>query len=406
MSRAAHAPTAPACPATVDDATAALQARAFAWYLGAALVGVSLLWVVVPRLEPSLSLVAAGLLPTVVVFNALSLVVLWRVPRLLRALHLAQYASFFPFLLGYLALMFALADDAAARHAAVAAFGIWIPVVVAISFSVFGSREGLFAAVAFVAGTTAVIAVEVASGAALDGAGLAYVAMLLVSSLALAVIVYGTSRLAERLSAARLAAAVAAELALRDALTGVHTRYALEERFEQELARARRGGRPLAVYFLDLDGFKRVNDAHGHAIGDALLRAFAGRVQDVVRASDTVGRLGGDEFVVLASVAGDEEAHALAERLVASCAEPVALDGMDFELSVSIGVAVHPADGIDRDALLSAADAAMYVAKGARRCRWSAHVRREPAPAVGQGRGDGGARVDGARFDLACSALG
>ncbi len=118
-----------------------------------------------------------------------------------------------------------------------------------------------------------------------------------------------------------------------------------------------------------------MNDTYGHATGDALLRAFAGRVQDTVRGSDTVGRLGGDEFVVLASVADDEEAHALAERLVAACVEPVALDGTDFVLSVSIGVAVHPADGVDRDALLRAADAAMYAGKGSVRRRWSAHVR-------------------------------
>jgi diguanylate cyclase len=207
----------------------------------------------------------------------------------------------------------------------------------------------------------------------LDGTGVAYVVSLVVASVMFAAIVYGTSRIADRLAAARLEAALAAEFALRDALTGVHSRHALEVRFDQELARARRGDRRLAVYFLDLDGFKTVNDTFGHAVGDALLRAFAARIQATVRSYDTVGRMGGDEFVVLASVVDDREAHALAERMMAACAEPVDVDGTAFGLEVSIGVAMHPGDGDDRPALLRAADAAMYAAKASGRNRWAAY---------------------------------
>lgn len=395
---------APTCPAAVDDVATALQVRAFAWYLVVVLFGFSLLWVVVPRVAPASSVVVGALLPTILVFNALGVGVLWRYSSALRVLQVAQYASFFPILLGYLALKIATADDPASVQSAIAWFAIWIPVVVTLTFHVFGSRDGFFAVLAFVAGTIAVIAAAVARGAALDGEGAAYVVTFFVASVAFTVIVYGTARLAERLAAARFEAAAAAEFALHDASTGVLTRYALEVRFDQELARARRSGQPFAVYFLDLDGLKTVNDAHGHATGDALLRAFAGRVQDTVRGSDTVGRLGGDEFVVLANVVGDEEAYALAERLVASCAVPVALVATDFELSASIGVAVHPFDGVDRAALLRAADVAMYAAKTSGRRRWSAHVRSEQAGRRDQGGDGGGARIEGARFDLASSA--
>jgi hypothetical protein len=183
--------TLPRCPRSEDPAASALQARAFAWYLGVVLVGLMVLWAVVPRMAPGLGVVADALLPTILVFDALSLVALWRLPRLLRVLHVAQYASFFPILLGYLALTIALAPDAAARHAAIAAFGIWIPVVVTVTFQVFGSRDGLLGALAFVAATAVVVAGSVARGGALEGPGLAYVTMLVVASLAFAVIVYG-----------------------------------------------------------------------------------------------------------------------------------------------------------------------------------------------------------------------
>lgn len=379
----------------------ALEVRAFAWYLRVVLVGFSLLWVVVPLVVPTASDVANALLPTIVVFNALSLAVLARFPRLLRPVQVAQYASAFPFVLGFMALKIDGAGDPVAVHAAIAWCAIWIPVVVAVTFHVFGSRDGLVASLAFVGGMTALMAVALDRGTTLDGSGAAYVAGLVVASVMLAATVYGSSRLGERLAAARIEAAVAAEVALRDPLTGVYTRYALEERFDQELARARRGGASLAVYFMDLDGFKVVNDVHGHATGDALLRAFAQRVQGTVRGSDTIGRLGGDEFVVLASVAGNEEAHALADRLLASCALPVTLGGRDFHLSVSIGVAVHPHDGGERAALLRAADEAMYAAKAAGRNRWSAHARREPRGPRDPGSGGGSAWSEGAHRELA-----
>jgi diguanylate cyclase (GGDEF)-like protein len=220
--------------------------------------------------------------------------------------------------------------------------------------------------------------------------------MLVVASLAFAVIVYGATRLSERTNDARIAAAVAAELALRDPLTGAHTRFALDQRFEQELARARRGGPPLAVYFLDLDGFKGVNDTLGHATGDALLRAFAERILGTVRASDTVARYGGDEFVVLANVADEAEAHALATRLVAATAEPVVADGARLELGVCIGLALHPVDGVDRPSLIHAADAAMYAAKAAGRRRWMGAPRRAAA----------GPRPSEPRLDAICASCG
>ena len=118
----------------MDDAATALRVRAFAWYLGAILVGLVVLWAVVPRFAPDLAVVAGALLPTILVFDALRLVALWRFPRSLRWLQVAQVASLLPILLGYLALAIALATDHIGRHAAIAGFAIWVPVVVAVTF--------------------------------------------------------------------------------------------------------------------------------------------------------------------------------------------------------------------------------------------------------------------------------
>jgi diguanylate cyclase (GGDEF)-like protein len=157
-----------------------------------------------------------------------------------------------------------------------------------------------------------------------------------------------------------------------DVLTGLPNRLTLSEALERQLAGARRAGSSFAVLFLDLDGFKQVNDAHGHAAGDAVLADVAERLR---RAADgaLVARMGGDEFVVLASTERSpdrvvEGAEALAARITAAIAQPFALDGVPSLLSVgvSIGTAVHPDDGIDAETLLRRADAAMYCHKAPR----------------------------------------
>ncbi|MFG6158763.1 diguanylate cyclase domain-containing protein [Halomonas sp. 1390] len=155
--------------------------------------------------------------------------------------------------------------------------------------------------------------------------------------------------------------------AQHDALTGLPNRALLDDRLRVAMAQADRSGQRLAVVFIDLDGFKAINDTHGHHVGDRLLVALAERMQGELRASDTLARLGGDEFVaVLLDLASDEEGERVLERLLAATAAPVEIAGHRLEVSASLGVAYYDgADGSEADLLLRYADQAMYRAKEA-----------------------------------------
>lgn len=159
------------------------------------------------------------------------------------------------------------------------------------------------------------------------------------------------------------------QLASLDYLTGIPNRMKFHELARAELARARRSRKLYALFFLDLDNFKPINDTLGHAVGDLLLQAVADRLRNALREYDLVGRLGGDEFVILVSELETEDQVArIAEKLVAEiCAPFLDLDGNDIEVSSSIGIALYPRDGQDVETLLTHADAAMYSAKSAGR---------------------------------------
>jgi diguanylate cyclase (GGDEF)-like protein len=120
------------------------------------------------------------------------------------------------------------------------------------------------------------------------------------------------------------------------------------------------------VLYLDLDRFKEVNDTHGHLVGDHLLQAFADRLKAQLRASDTVARVGGDEFVVLLESPGLAGNRAAAEKIRQAFTAPFEVDGRLLAIQPSLGLADFPADGEEEGQLLSAADQAMYTAKGAR----------------------------------------
>lgn len=153
-------------------------------------------------------------------------------------------------------------------------------------------------------------------------------------------------------------------LAYRDELTGLPNRTSLLDRISLELAHARRNQESLALLYLDLDGFKAVNDELGHHAGDAYLRAVATRLRAVLRAGDTVARLGGDEFtVILTGIAGAAEALAVAQKVLAALVEPLELEGRTVQPGASIGLALFPGDGDEPDLLLRRADKAMYRAK-------------------------------------------
>ena len=159
-------------------------------------------------------------------------------------------------------------------------------------------------------------------------------------------------------------------LAHHDPLTRLPNLSLFHDRVEIELARARRDGSSFAVMFLDLDGFKDVNDSLGHDAGDDLLRAVARRLSEAVREGDTVARVGGDEFTVLCPGVDDaEQARALALGIQQRFAEPMQADLRMLFTSISVGVVVGPADGTTADELIKHADTAMYRAKSAGRCR-------------------------------------
>jgi diguanylate cyclase (GGDEF)-like protein len=156
-----------------------------------------------------------------------------------------------------------------------------------------------------------------------------------------------------------------AEQARHDSLTGLPNRRAFGERMTQAIARARRGGRALAVLFIDLDGFKAVNDQHGHAAGDELLKGVALRLKDCVRLTDTVCRLAGDEFTVILEGAGlPEEVQVVCQRILERLRMPHAIGGQMLVASPSIGAAVFD-PGDTAETLCDRADGAMYAAKKA-----------------------------------------
>lgn len=161
-------------------------------------------------------------------------------------------------------------------------------------------------------------------------------------------------------------------MALYDSLTSLPNRVLFAARLHQAMARSRRLGTLLAVCYLDVDGFKPINDLHGHSTGDALLVEVAGRLKAAVNRSDTIARLGGDEFALLITGLSDTQPDTeLFERLLDAVASPIIVDGVSFSMTASIGATLFPADDADADTLLRHADEAMYQAKRAGRSRYS-----------------------------------
>lgn len=164
--------------------------------------------------------------------------------------------------------------------------------------------------------------------------------------------------------------------AYHDELTGLANRSLLLDRFNQAVAQAARQGRQVALLFLDLDGFKSINDRLAHAAGDTLLQQVAGRLAACIRAGDTACRYGGDEFVImLPEVAGHESVATVAEKIRTQLAAPYAVDGGTITVTASIGTAVYPVDGLDFSDLIQLSDVGMYRAKA----RDSAPPSLEPA---------------------------
>jgi diguanylate cyclase (GGDEF)-like protein/PAS domain S-box-containing protein len=165
-------------------------------------------------------------------------------------------------------------------------------------------------------------------------------------------------------SAARARSLEMSRLAQHDSLTGLPNRVLFNDRLTQAISLAMRQNKQLAVMFVDLDQFKKINDSLGHGVGDKLLQSVAGRLVNCVRRADTVSRLGGDEFVILlAQVEREEDAAVSARKILRALAASHTIDNKNLDISVSIGVSTYPSDGPDAEHLMNKADTAMYEAK-------------------------------------------
>ena len=155
-------------------------------------------------------------------------------------------------------------------------------------------------------------------------------------------------------------------LVLNDPLTGLANRRLLTDRMAMALAHARRNKSAMALVYLDLDGFKQINDTLGHGTGDVLLKTVAERLVATVREEDTVARQGGDEFIiVLRQVSGADHAARVASKMIKAVSQPYDIEGQNVSITASAGVAIYPVHGKNADTLLKSADLALYEAKSA-----------------------------------------
>ena len=178
------------------------------------------------------------------------------------------------------------------------------------------------------------------------------------------------AELNERLRREQEAGAQYQQLAQHDHLTGLPNRMAFELELESRLVKAQAQQRQLALFFIDLDGFKTINDQLGHAAGDQALKSAAERMLQVLRSEDRLFRLGGDEFALLVSAQGEDMPAQLASRLVSAVSQPFEVNGRRAPLGASIGLCFYPNDASDPADLLRLADAAMYQAKAAGKNGW------------------------------------
>ena len=164
-------------------------------------------------------------------------------------------------------------------------------------------------------------------------------------------------------------------LAYKDAVTGLPNRTAFVEQFQQELDHAKRKDSRVALFFIDLDRFKDINDSMGHEAGDILLKALSGRLKNCIRSGDMLARIGGDEFVVvLSDMKDDSTPDQVAKSMLGALKEPFSLAGNEVFAGVSIGIALYPEDGLSKETLLKNADTAMYRAKAAGRNTYRAYT--------------------------------
>ena len=188
-----------------------------------------------------------------------------------------------------------------------------------------------------------------------------FLAFVLVFTIGLGVVIW---LLEEEHATARETSAKVAALAFHDPLTQLPTRKLLLDHLSMALTKARRDKSKVAIYFMDLDRFKNINDSLGHSFGDKLLLAVAARVKSALREADMVARMGGDEFVVLTpDIKGVDDTVHVAQKIRDAMREPVQIEGRELFITASMGIAIYPNDGENAEVLLKNADTAMYRAK-------------------------------------------
>jgi two-component system cell cycle response regulator len=165
--------------------------------------------------------------------------------------------------------------------------------------------------------------------------------------------------------AARINGKLLESMALKDPLTGLANRRQLTDRMSMAIVHARRNKSTMAVVYLDLDGFKQINDTLGHGVGDTLLKMVAERLVATVREEDTVARLGGDEFMLVLWLSGADEAATVALKVIKAVSQTYDIGGHTVSVTTSAGVAIYPTHGEDVDTLMKSADLALYEAKRA-----------------------------------------
>ena len=177
------------------------------------------------------------------------------------------------------------------------------------------------------------------------------------------VVEYDFTELYEALEEVESARSRLHDIAMKDALTGVHSLHYMQEAADAELAHAALDKQPLLLMFIDLDGFKAINDNFSHSAGDEVLREVARRLQEVICDNDLLARIGGDEYVLLSHASSRADSEGMAQRILNCLHEPIPVEGEQARVSASIGIAGFPDDGEDLESLLKAADAAMYRVK-------------------------------------------
>lgn len=236
---------------------------------------------------------------------------------------------------------------------------------VIMGLAIIGMHYTGMAAASFAPGSFCGAAVDGLNGKGLDN-------LVLVTSLAVLIIALLTSvfdarlesRTAELADSLTLANEELTQLALHDTLTGLPNRILLADRIGQAKCKVDEQGGCFSLMFIDLDGFKPVNDAFGHHLGDRLLREVALRLREQLRSQDTLARIGGDEFVLLVRLGVPDDAPQVAARQVALLSRAFRIDDHELHISASIGIALYPGNGQTAEELLMNADAAMYHAKG------------------------------------------